>query len=236
MAKLLDDMSNKGRVLWGIAGAIVAVGSKYVAQDHYWVRVWMDTREYDKMPGLIVFYAILLIVLGGIGAIFAVASRETHPMKLLAIAVSAPAIVTTWLGGTKPAAAVQPNMPRAHLEYILPVSSAYAADESILPAVKSSGGFWEGFRTPLGFGKDESRYRVIVGSYKNRTDAAQTVERIKKEDSTLNAFVGERQPNNEFYPVVVGGYLPYPQASELKARVESLSSVKDAYLSPYQWR
>src|ERR1700682_797179 len=98
----MDKVSTwQARALWGVLGGAVAVFSKYLGQDHYWVRVMIDTREYAQIPGLIFFYVVLLVFLCFLGGVFAVASDETKKLKLLAIAVSAPALITTWLGGTK---------------------------------------------------------------------------------------------------------------------------------------
>jgi hypothetical protein len=140
----------------------VAVGSKFIAQDHYWLRVFIDTRAYDRIPGMVVSYIVLLIVLGLLGAVFAVASKENQEMKLLAIAVSAPALITTWLGGTKPPET--PTLTRAPFEWLSPISPALAADKSI----SVSTGFWDGFKIPFGVGKDEARYYVIAGPLKTK--------------------------------------------------------------------
>ena len=218
------------RLLRGVLGGVVAVGSKYIAQDHYWVRVLIDTREYDQIPGLIYFYSVLLFVLCLIGGVFAVASEENKKMKLLAIAVSAPALITTWLGGARADASAFTNGSRAAL-----ISQALA-DDGTRP---NNSAFWQGFLLPLGYGKDDSRYRVVVGSFTNRTEAALLAEKIKKENPSLTVFVGEPQPSNPYSPVIVGGYLPYPEASKLKESISGLSSVKDVkdiYLSPYKYR
>ena len=218
------------RLLWGVLGGIVAVGSKYIAQDHYWVRVLVDTRQYDKIPGLLYFYGGLLLVLCLIGGVFAVASEENKKMKLLAIAVSAPALITTWLGGARADVSVLSNGVQASL-----ISQALADDGTRA----NNSAFWQGFLLPLGYGKDDSRYRVVVGSFTNRTEAALLAEKINKENPNLGAFVGERQPSNPYSPVIVGGYLPYPEASKLKESISGLNAVKDVkdiYLSPYKYR
>jgi hypothetical protein len=213
------------RALWGVLGGSVAVGSKYIAQDHYWVRVAIDSHEYGKIPGIVFFYAGLLVVLCAMGAVFAAATDENNKMKLLAIAVSAPALVTTWLGGAR--------ADHISLNWIVP--SAYAQEMNQQPP-KSKSEFWEGFLLPLGYGKDDSRYRVVAGSFKNKTDAALLLEKIKKEAPALKVYVGEKQPDNEFYPVVVSDYLPYPEAKKIKEKIENLDSVSGVYLSPYKWR
>jgi hypothetical protein len=134
-----------------VLGGLVAVGSKFLAQDWYWVRVYLDTRAYDKLPGLSVCYILLLIVLCTIGAVFAAASGENHRMKLLAIAVAAPAIITTWLGGVSAPPGVGAVV---HAWENLFVTSAYAQNA---PTPSGVSPFWQGFLTPFGYGKDEQR-------------------------------------------------------------------------------
>ena len=77
------------RGVWGIVGGVVAVATKFLGQDIYWLRVLSDTRAADQIHGMTVFYIGLAIVLCFLGGAFAIASRENHEMKLLAIAISA---------------------------------------------------------------------------------------------------------------------------------------------------
>lgn len=159
-----------------------------------------------------------------LGALVAWASYENHRLKLLAIAVAGPALITTWAGGATAATKFSLNM----------IDSAYAADAAVTTNQDVSVG--NAIKLFFGIGKDDDRFRVVVGSYKDRTEAALVVERIKKEDPALVVFVGERQPNNQFYPVIVGDYVSYPEATKLKDRVQSLNAVSGAYLSPYRYR
>ena len=223
MDEILPTLTGKARCWWGAIGGSIAVGSKYIAQDHNFARAMIDTHSYNQIPGLIFFYAVLLVVLCITGAAVAVASGENNKLKLLAIAVSAPAIITTWLGGAR--ADIKPRPTQVAF-----VSSAFAADTS---ATQPSG-FWQGFLLPLGFGKDDSRYQVIAGSFSNKTDAAQAVARFQKQFPDQTVFVGEPQPGNPYYSVTVGGYVPY---SEAKQTLEAVRVTKpDAYLSTYKWR
>jgi hypothetical protein len=232
VADLAEKLTNRERALWGIVGGVIAVGSKYLAQDHYWLRVFLDTREYDHIYGLAVSYLVMLVILCLIGAALTIASGENKRMNLLAIAVAAPAIVTTWLGGDR---ADTFTSRKKISEWTTPVTVAQAADTERFNWGSSSG-FWEGFKIPFGIGKDKQRYRVIAGSYKNPVEAARKAEQITRMAPELEAFVGERQPNNEYYPVVIDGYQLYPDASALKDRVNKLLSIDDAYLSPYPFR
>jgi hypothetical protein len=224
------EVSRVQRGVWGAVGGLVAVGSKYMAQDHYWTRVMIDTRAYDQIPGLIVFYVGLIIVLCFFGVVFAIASKENNEMKLLAIAISAPALITTWLGGVSPD--TSSSRAKRVAEYVMPISSAQAAEAN---SKAGSSGFWEGFKIPFGIGKDEQRYRVVVGSFKDPSAAAAKAEQINKLDPTLKATVGDKRLFNEYYPVVVGGYAVYPEARALKEKVSEKLNTDDVYLAPYQF-
>jgi hypothetical protein len=157
-----------------------------------------------------------------LGAFVAWISYESHRVKLAAIAVSAPALITTWAGGAT-------SVTKFSLDFI---PSAYAA-ENVTRADGPS--IVDGVKLFFGVGKDDSRYHVIVGSFKSTDEAASLVKKVKSEDPTLNVYVGARAPGNDHYPVVVGDYLPYPEALKLKDKVLKFNSVEDAYLSP-GWR
>ena len=77
----------------------------------------------------------------------------------------------------------------------------------------------------------EKRYWVVVGSHKNRGNAVQQVRRINRESRVVRAFVGVKVPPNKHFPVMVGSYLPYPDAMKLKSEALMLEAVSDAYLS-----
>jgi hypothetical protein len=54
------------------------------------------------------------------------------------------------------------------------------------------------------FGLDFANYRVVVGSFKNHSDAVALAKKINDKDRSFGAFVDEKAPCNEFYPVIVG--------------------------------
>ncbi len=49
----------------------------------------------------------------------------------------------------------------------------------------------------------------------------------------MKAFVGKRQPNNPYYPVIVGDYVLRPQADELVKSSLGLKSVLEYGSAPY---
>lgn len=81
--------------------------------------------------------------------------------------------------------------------------------------------------------KSEKRYWVIIASYRDKGQAQEHADRINTEDSGLKAFVGLRQPNNEYYPVIVGDYVPRPEALELVKKALQLKSIREYGSPPY---
>jgi hypothetical protein len=112
---------------------------------------------------------------------------------------------------------------------IAPISVAYGATDtttcnepnfSILTGVKQF------------FGLDETAYRVIAGSFKSRYEAEALANKINKEDPSLAAFVGERAPCNEFYPVIVGPPAStLEEAKKTESKALKLDSIPGAYIS-----
>lgn len=110
-----------------------------------------------------------------------------------------------------------------------PISSAYAQESkpcdditrfTILDGLKQF------------FGLDEPGYRVVVGSFKRTSDAQAFANKINSEDSSLNAFVGNRAPCNDFYPVIVGPYSSsLYDAKKTLNKALALESKPSAYIS-----
>lgn len=220
-----DDLSGIGRGLVGCLGGLAAVISKYLGQDHaYYLRLLDLGNQQIKIDNLWLGYKIMSPSLVFLGALMAWASYENHRVKLLAIAVAAPALITTWAGGATSATKFAFDF----------VSPALAADASVEVGEKVSVG--NGLKLFFGIGKDEERYHVVAGSYKNKTDAALVAEKIIKKDPTLPVFVGERRPNNEFYPVIVGGYSSYSDAAKIKDKIKDLNLTPEPYLTPYRFQ
>jgi hypothetical protein len=157
-------------------------------------------------------------------------------MKLLWLGVAAPALITTWLGGqyagdlTNQSTHQDPVTHQEKHNWIPSlITNAYAADG---PTVQTNG-FWRGAAIVVGIGKDQSRYRVVVGSYPNRVQATEMLEKIHKAVPDVNVFTADPKPNNDFYGVIVGDPLPFPDAEKLRDEISDKLNVKDAYLSRY---
>lgn len=79
----------------------------------------------------------------------------------------------------------------------------------------------------------EQRYWVVVGSYTDQSLAQAHAEQINEESEALEPFVGERQPNNPYYPVIVGDYVSRQQGEKLLNTALQLKSVREYGIAPY---
>lgn len=224
--KAMEIETTKGRILWGILGGLVAGFTKYLGQDHHLFRIYMETNAMDKLAGMAASYAILLMILCFVGAVIASATQERNKFKLLAIAVAAPAIITTYLGGGGVGAPA-----KIQLSDFSPVSVAMAADTRTSPSWRQ--GFWEGFAATFGIGKDRSLYRVVVASYKDKTAADMAALRFNKQFPELKFSVAERRGENEFFPVIAGEWQYFPDAVKLRDALAEKTGAKDMFLFPY---
>lgn len=218
------------RAIWGLLGGAIATASKFLGQDFHWYRVFKATKDAEAIDGMFWTYVLLLALLCFIGAVVAGAFQgERHPMKLLWLGVAAPALVTTWLGGQSSGDyATNKTGPKTWIPSL--VSNAFAADG---PTVSRSDGFWRGAGIVFGVGKDQSKYRVVVGSYPSRAEATAMLERVHKTIPGLNVFTAEPKPGNSFYGVVVGPELPFGDAQKLRDELSDKLNIKDTYLSRY---
>ena len=216
------------RILAGMAGGFTASASKILALDVERLGSFMTNGSLDEFNELKVTIFVFTPVLMAIGGIVAWASQERNRMKLLAIGCTAPALIAPWTSSN-----ISELEQRASM-----ISSAYAQDVRAKPI---SDNYAKGVKALLGFESPKNkRYWVIIGSEKNLGQAKAFANAINSEDPTLRAFVGQRQPGNEFYPVIVGGdqsYLPLEKAKILKERAERLDVIpNDAYLSDFESR
>lgn len=219
------------RAGWGALGGICAIGAKYLGQDHDRVTVWLEAGDYWKCESLFYGYIVMTIFLCVIGAIVAAASREGHPMKLLAIAVAGPAIITTYAGGEKLAAPVPPSV---SISFITPALAEGGSGGTMGNALATRPSLSAGVKLFFGYGRDDSVYRVIAGSYEDPSLAAIAADKVRKALPDQPVYVGKQRADNRFYPVVVGGISSFQDAASLKETVTTKAGIPDAYLSPVQ--
>lgn len=243
--------------LVGGIGGLAAICTKYLGQDHHFVVSALAVDNTDAVLTMAIGYAIIGPILIFLGAVFGWASGEQNKIKLLALGISAPALVTTYAGGqsmfdTRVAAEIRsiesaPSFASGStslLGQMSPVTPVHAGMvRSPSPALQAdgagtvwlAGGVKESVQLFFGVGKQqalESHYRVIVGSHANRQAAENQARRINAENPTMSAFVGTRADGNPNYPVVlVAEALPRGEANRLRSQAMQLNSVNQAFVS-----
>jgi len=234
-------MTGRERVIIGVLGGVAATVVKFLGQDY--ARVFPDSGiNFARAEDAIFGYMILIILLGFLGALCAWASDESRKFKLLAIAVAAPAMITTFTGGgdytnVGTVASRTAPAPTAGTSLIPFISSAHAADQ-----VSRQQNAFSGQRTAgqkfddalrFVFRVGESRYWVVAGSFKDKAKADEYVNKINAVDAGLGAFIGIKGPNG-FYPIIVGRYGTLPTARATLTRAKKIDFVKSRgpFLSP----
>lgn len=228
-------MTTKERVLLGMVAGLVSVLSKFLAQDYDYVVANASLLTSDQLLSYKVGYGILTPALMLMGAFIAWVSEEPNRMKVVALAISAPALITTWAGGQKI------NSFEESVS-IAVISAAYAQsplsiDDSVNyddPNKVQDDGFLDrvqkGVGIFFGYGKQPIRFRVVVGSFINKNDAQLYASSIKKEAPELNVRV-ERRPGNKYFGVIVGEYNYLSTANEIRKSTLQLQTVNEAFLS-----
>jgi hypothetical protein len=217
-------MSAFGRITVGCMGGLAAVATKYLGQDHAYFLRLLDLDDRVKIANLLFGYEIMAPFLIFLGGLVGWASYENHRLKLLAIAVAAPALITTWAGGATTAT-------KFALDLISPAHAQGTASD----AAQASPSAIEGIKLFFGIGKDEERYRVIAGTFKDRMLAQAKAEAIHKFDPAWNVHVLQPKSGAEQWTVVVGDYLPYPEAKQLKASIVGAKLTNDVFITSSPW-
>ncbi|HYD80903.1 MAG TPA: SPOR domain-containing protein [Paucimonas sp.] len=228
-------MSSIEKAILGALGGFSAVLVKFLGQDYAHVVAHASNLTADQLLAYQVGYGLLTPILMFLGGFVAWISDERKRIKIVALAVAAPAMITTWSGGHKvdSVAAALPG-------FLIPTAHAQPADPRQAPplrnpdAVTQKGTLQrikEGVGVFFGYGGEPKKYWVIVGSFKDRDAAQRFADQVNAEDKTLNAWVGVTTPGNDYYPVIVGDYAYLSQAKDLRQRALATASVKEAYLS-----
>jgi hypothetical protein len=239
-------MSTFTQILIGALGGLAAVCAKFLGQDYQTTLVLVVENNSTEIFQIGVGYAIVTPILMFLGGLLGWASRETQPLKLIAIGVAAPGLITTW-SGTSDISKLSTGEPKRAgiFEMLSPVTPALAQEfaqvETTPPiAIQSEGKVLQrGLQTFFNL-TPEPKFWVIVGSFTDREQASALAGRINAEAPQMDAFVGLRQPGNPYYPVIVGDYQTAEVANQLKEQAVKLQSVRaqggEAYLSSFAER
>ena len=133
----------------------------------------------------------------------------------------------------------QPDLPAPgpagwNLEQLLPISPAYGAEVSVIPqASQSNDPFVKGLNLFL-YGPNP-RYRLVVHSVLDDKAKAETVAKRLNKNFKLpaEATVGERKPNNPYWPIVLNGWTTYDEAKKLKDEIKGMDFGFDSDDNPY---
>jgi len=236
------------RFLWGLTGGAASIAAKIYGEGAIGIAEIVRNAEYAEMIG----YCAVACALLFLGAVVGSAVRsENNPIKLIAIAAAAPALITTWSTGGSHTESSIPTLQRAPVAVVSAarvidflIAPGFAQDpvmESTQPVLTDASDgtsekqniSLEGIRRGVGlfFGKTEKKYWVIVGSHRELSAAEAQAEEINMEDASLEAWVGVKVPPNDFYPVIVGQYSEIKTARALEQRARRALAIDDAYLS-----
>jgi hypothetical protein len=226
-------MNSLTRFFVGMIGGLVAACSKILALDISQLSTFLDQGNLSDLNDLKVTIYIFTPILVFLGGVIAWATSEESRMKLLAIGCAAPAIVAPWTA----ASPVEP-LSAFHLVPGSIVSTAFAQERKDSAAQSK---FVTGVKVLFGITRPEDqKYWVIVGSHLELQSALEYAAALNSSDPDLQAFVGQRKPDNPYYPVIVGGQEAFLSLAEAKALRDQASRSplvpRDAYLSNYRDR
>ncbi len=207
------------KYLIAVLAGVTPVATKYLA------------RDSDKnLVDLLSIYAATSICLIILGAIVCYLSNEKNRMKLFMLALSAPALISNLSGNT----VVNEN--RASIENPFSIS-AHASQVSVSEMTLHAG-FVDNVKRYFGSSDAKGKYWVIVYSTKNKNQARVVATAVNSVDPQYKAFVGNRRPGNQYYPVIIGSQNNETNAKKLRNQadelLEKIPQIKDAaYLDNY---
>lgn len=244
-------LSMPQRVLIGVCAGLVAVASQFLAQDAANARYLIQNEQYGALTNLGLETLLIFGLLAVIGAICCAFSDEGSRQKLLVLGVSAPALVAGWTANTPNYAELEPTENRTeqtstdsdqailngrHAPKMAAVFYMHGIDCSLNDCIgleRRDISFFGTVKERLGIESSEPKFWVIVGSKRDKSEAAALAEKINATSPDLSAFVGKRKPGNDFYPVIVGDFLDLRSARELQLRASRLTFIDPPYLSAY---
>jgi hypothetical protein len=229
------------KAVLGALGGLCAVLVKFLGQDYANVVAHAGNLSADQMLAYKIGYGVLTPILMFLGAFVAWISEERKRVKIVALAVAAPAMITTWSGGhsgwsdSMRVAALQPPpgfIQSAYADTPAPTPSGITAEDP--DSISASGLFTKlrnGVAIFFGRGNAPSSYSVVVGSFQDKKDAEAYAAQVNQEDPSLHAWVGQKIPPNTYYPVVVGKRQLLGKARELRARALKTRTIQQAYFT-----
>lgn len=102
-------MSNIEKAVLGAFGGLSAVLVKFLGQDYAVVVANAANLTADQLLAYKVGYGLLTPILMFLGGFIAWLSDEQKRVKIVALAIAAPAMITTWSGGQKASSVIAFN-------------------------------------------------------------------------------------------------------------------------------
>lgn len=223
-----EQLSAWTRIWIGAVGALIAVICKGIFQELPFVMRLVDTGQQGKVVSEIygfIAFGIGLLILGAAASWY---FDEKSRRACFAMGLAGPALIGTIAGGNfSDTSRPPPTRGGWNLEYIMPISSANAAELLNKPSSSEKGSLWEGLKLIVGVGKDQSRYYVIAGPFKNENEASAIGVKIMKDHPKVPVF--SWKPPNKEQPVVlvIGNSLPFAAARSLRDDAKEFPQLKD---------
>jgi hypothetical protein len=219
-----------------VAGLVVAL-VKAAADNTDFTASMLDSSFLNLMLKVL-GYSLVPMILGAVGGWI---SDEQRVHKIFWVAISGPVIIAAAASGWSAAKAPQ-VLPVGkagwNLEQLLPITSAYADEVAPKymqavpsgsspvqqqPVTQTTSPFVSGLNAFLGGRQDNNRYRVVVASINDYDKAVATAARLNSmKVLPAPVAVGERKVGNEYFPVIVDGWLNLSDAKQLRDKVSSL--------------
>ena len=200
------------RIAVGALGGLSAVLVKYLSQDHASViQFFSSSLPRSAIISIIGGYIVLAPILIILGAIIGWVAGETNRVKLFALGISAPALITTWSSGntTKLADALDMLSPNIAV-----------AQSGIVEGINSF------------FGNVDRTYLIYVGSFSNKENSNRIIRAINSDVKSLHAVETEfvDPQGKHWYRVYIVQRFSIKEALDTRERLLKSKVVSEAKL------
>jgi hypothetical protein len=225
------------RIVAGCLGGLFALIAKYLGQDHQAVVAALVATPAPPLDDIVIGYSIMAPILLLLGGALAWASEdEKSRIKLIAIGVAAPALITTWAGGGK-----SPPERIAALDAPTYTETAWRPDANLRllqggeewPEVERESPIWRGIKHF--FNAYEVRYWVVVASFLSRARAEAFADRVRDYPPMRQAYIGFDRFGLAYIPVFAAPGEPLEDARRRLAAVEHIPLIarNDPFIVAY---
>ncbi len=221
------------RISTGAMAGFTAALAKYISHDHTHILDLIGSPQQTNIPALLMGYCGGAVILAFLGAVTVCWSGETNIKKMFAIGLSAPSLLAVGIPSSN-GPTMHPDNQKTNWLFEQVITPAQAQQmNATAPACIGDYAFTKGFKLFFGLRETIVGYRVVAGSFLNPSDAAAKAKAINAEDPSMNAAVGVRHCDNNYYPVVVGTVTTsLDDAKNLESKAKALDAVKEVYISP----